>query len=146
MPQARKVFSLCDPRSGSAAESRSRLVWTQRAGIRRPEVNVPVLDLNGELIGTPDLLDLDAGLVGECDGVRHRNAEQHRADNMREECFERAGLTVVRWDPWETDRQPGLLARRLLAGYADGMRRDRSRDRWYVPPGRLRYTWGLGNC
>ena len=43
-----------------------------------------------------DLLDPEAGLVGEYDGEGHRELDRHVLDNAREEWFEDAGLVVVR--------------------------------------------------
>ena len=69
---------------------------TVEVGLPRPEVNLPVFDREGRLLGIPDLLWPDAALVLEYDGSGHRDRRQHRDDNVREELLECAGLTVVR--------------------------------------------------
>ena len=100
------------------------------ANLPRPQVNRPVFDLDGRLLGIPDLLDERAGLVTRFDGQDHRTRTRHRTDNVREESFESAGPVVCRSDSLDlTHHRPGLR-RRLHDGYHRGMCRDRSRDRW----------------
>lgn len=60
----------------------------------------------------------------------HRDREQHREDNAREERLERAGLIVVRAEKSDLTRHAGRLGERILSARADGLQRDRSRDRW----------------
>ena len=100
-----------------------------RAGLPRPLVNQPVFDLDGNLLGIPDLLDPEAGLIVEFDGKDHRQRRQHQADNVREEKLEVANLTVCRVDSLDL-RQPVALTERLRTRHAQGMTRNRSRDRW----------------
>jgi hypothetical protein len=61
------------------------MFYLLRARLPQPLVNQPVFDLDGNFLGTPDLLDPEAGLVTEFDGIGHREREQHRDDNIREE-------------------------------------------------------------
>ncbi len=133
VPTARAALALADARARSAGESRMRLFWIQEAGLPRPLVNAHVLDRAGRLIGIVDLLDDDAGLVGEYDGAGHREAAQHGDDNAREEWLEDLNLVVVRLGA--ADLRPGLRARsrlRLQAAARRAAARDRSRDRWTV--------------
>jgi hypothetical protein len=132
IPAARTAAALLDPRAASCPESRLRVVWVVEAGLPMPLVNVEVVDLDGFLLGLADLFDPEAAMVGEYDGSQHRDLAQHTADNAREEGFERHNAVVVRAtsiDLWP--RRPHLV-RRILAAHADGMARDRSRDRWGV--------------
>lgn len=134
VPLLRAALPLLDPRARSRPESRMRVVWVRDAGLPRPEVNVPVHGLpDGWLLGLPDLLDPATGLVGEYDGAGHRTPEQHGADNIREETFERHGLTVVR-AVWRDVLTRNGLARRLRSGYEEA--RHARRRAWYVPPSR----------
>lgn len=94
-PLAREAVALAVDESRSPRESWLRLVWTLVAGLPPPLVNQPVHDLQGRLIGTPDLFDPVAGLVGEYDGEVHRSAVQHRKDVRREEGFRAHGLAYV---------------------------------------------------
>lgn len=132
IPAARTAAALLDPRAASCPESRLRVVWVLEAGLPIPLVNVGVVDLEHFLLGEADLFDPEAGLVGEYDGSHHRGLTQHTADNIREEGFERHNLTVVRATAIDLWPRRSLLARRLALAHADGMARDRSRDRWRI--------------
>ena len=90
-------------------------------GLPEPLVNVPVFDLQGTFLGAPDLLDVEAGLVLEFDGAGHRDREQHRSDNVREEAFERHGAIVVRADSLDLTQHRAQLGRRVLAARRDGL-------------------------
>jgi hypothetical protein len=50
--------------------------------------------------------------------------------NAREERLERAGLIVVRVEKSDLTKHRVRLAERIRSARADGLRRDRSRDRW----------------
>ena len=127
--QLRQALRWCDLRSASPWESRLRMFYRRRAGLRRPEVNLPVFDLVGRFLGTPDLLDEEAGLAVEFDGKDHRLREQHHDDNVREEGLEESNLVVCRVDSLDF-RQPSALRQRLRSAYARGQARDRRRDRF----------------
>lgn len=85
-------LEMCDEGSRSPQESRFRLIWEHDARWGRPLCNRPVLDLDGCLLGVPDLLDPDRGVVGEYAGAHHRDLDRHRSDVRREDLFRRAGL------------------------------------------------------
>jgi len=68
------------------------LIWELLAELPRARANSPLFDLDGNLIGIPDLLDPDSGTVGEYDGVHHRDTDQRRSDIAREERFRDHGL------------------------------------------------------
>jgi hypothetical protein len=127
--QFRQAVELADPCSANAWESRLRMFAMLQAGFPRLEVNRPVFDLDENFIGIPDLLDVEAGLALEFDGQDHRKRRQHRADNIREEELELTNLTVCRVDSLDLG-QPRSLRTRLTARRAQGMARDRRRDRW----------------
>jgi hypothetical protein len=92
-------------------------------------VNRPLFDLDERLLGIPDMFDPEAGLATEFDGQDHRRRRQHRADNLREEGLESANLVVGRVDSPDR-RSPVPLRERLRSRHAQGLARDRSRDRW----------------
>lgn len=94
--QARWALDNATTRSGSPWETRTRVLANEAIGLDRWSVNVPVFDLNERLLGVPDLLDPDTGLVIESDGGDHRKIAVHNNDNVREEAFEDHGMTVVR--------------------------------------------------
>lgn len=138
VPQARRAVNLADPGARNGWETRLRMVWMLEAGLPRPLCNPPVFDLDGKLLGYPDLIDPEAGTVGEFDGKGHRELAQHGADNNREELFEDHGLVVTRAISLDFADQDGLSAR-MRRAHARGSRRDRRHDRWTleIPP-----DWG----
>lgn len=96
-----------------------------------PLLNVPLFD--GEIfLGQPDLFDPDAAFAMEFDGDLHRDREQHRRDNVREEKLESAGVTVARGGSLDLTRHRGDLIRRMQDGHRRGMSRNRARDRWTI--------------
>jgi hypothetical protein len=128
VPLAREVAGLARDDLRSPPEVRMHLTWELLAELPRVLANRPVFDLEGNLIGIPDLFDPDSGTVGEHDGEHHRAIEQHRADVSREDCFRDHGLeyfTVVRGDSRTT-----VAAR---------MHRTRARAR-FLPPGARAWT------
>ena len=119
-------------------ETRLRMFAVLELGLTDLEPNRAVFDQRGNLLGIPDLLDAEAALALEYDGATwrsdrtmgHRDREQHREDNAREERLERAGLIVVRAEKSDLTQHAARLGERILSARADGLRRDRSRDHW----------------
>lgn len=111
----RHAWRYASERSASPEESRLRMFAGCTAGMWRWQVNRPVFDLHGRLVGVPDLLDSVLGLVVEYDGALHDEAVAHAADNVREEAFEDTGLVVVRVSRIDW-RHPAQTTRRLHAG------------------------------
>ena len=84
-----------------------RLIWILDAGLPRPVCNRPVFSLTGELLGVPDLLDVEAGVVGEYDGADHLADNRRYRDLGREGRFPNHGLeyfTLVAGDMHDVDR------------------------------------------
>ncbi|WP_325476818.1 hypothetical protein [Nocardioides sp.] len=111
-PLARHAASLAVDESWSPREPWMRLVWQLVAGLEPPLVNEPVYDLDGKLVGIPDLFDPVAGLAGEYNGEHHKEVTQARDDVAREERFRNHGIecfAVVRGDT------RGVAAARMLA-------------------------------
>lgn len=67
-----------------------RLIWVLDAILPPPSVNSPIYDLTGRLLGIADLLDLQAGVVGEFDGAEHRGARRHTEVDQRDLIAERS--------------------------------------------------------
>ena len=89
-----------------------RLVWMLDAGLPRPLCNRPVFDLRGRHLGTPDLLDVDAGVIGEYDGAVHLRTRRRARDLARESRFRACGLeyfTIVGSDLHD----PSLVVERM---------------------------------
>jgi hypothetical protein len=92
VPHARLAARLARDDCRSPQEHRMVMIWGLDAGFDRPLCNVEVFDLDGRLIGVPDLFDPVAGLVGEYQGEDHKQGAQHRKDVDREERFRDHGL------------------------------------------------------
>lgn len=96
---AREVAAVAGLGCRSPQEVRMAVVWMWDAGLPRPLCNAPIFDLEGRLIAIVDLLDVEAGCVGEYQGADHKDRDMHRADVAREqklrdhglECFEVVG-------------------------------------------------------
>jgi hypothetical protein len=91
VPLVRRALRLAIDDSRSPMETWLRLIWLS-LGLPPPLCNKPVFDLDGRLLGCPDLFDPAAGLVGEYDGADHKGRERHRRDVAREERFRDHGL------------------------------------------------------
>lgn len=126
--QVRQALPLASEESWSPKESQMRLVWVLDAGLPPPVCNRPVFTGEGRYVGRPDLLDLEAGVVGEYDGADHRLRLQHARDVDREERFRRLGL--------EYFKVTGPDSRTTVV---DRMHSTRSRAR-FEPPDRRRWT------
>lgn len=113
----RRALALAHEQSRSPGEPRLRLIWVLDAGRPLPLANRPVFDLAGNHLGTPDLLDPDAGVVGEYNGSIHRRAAAARRDAERDDLFRRHGLeafSVVGSDVHDVPR----VVERIEATYA----------------------------
>ena len=92
IPLCRKATALADENSWSPRETRTRLVWQRVAELPPLLCNRPLFDRFGRLLGPPDLLDEEAGVVVEYDGAVHLAGAQRRLDRDRGELFRHVGL------------------------------------------------------
>lgn len=135
--RARDRLGWLDENTWSPQEVRMRDLWTKVAELPRPQCNVPVFDRSGALVGVPDLLDEEAGLVGEYDGAVHLH--QRRADLDREARFRALGLeyvTMVAGDAQAPERMAGRIrAARRRAGFRAPSERawTLQQPHWWVP-------------
>ncbi len=95
IPQCREAIPHADENTWSPAEVDLRWNWSVVAGLPRPLCNRPVFDLRGRHVGTPDVIDPIAGVVGEYDGALHLTGKRRAKDLEREAAFRRAGLEYV---------------------------------------------------
>jgi hypothetical protein len=136
IPQARKAVGLADENSWSPREAVMRLIWTQVADQPRPLTNQPVFDLNGRHVGTPDLLDVEAGLYGEYDSAYHLEGSRRLEDQVREDAFRRVGLEPVVMIAGQSRYE---VADRIVAARARALRQANPRlwtieqPPWWVP-------------
>jgi hypothetical protein len=124
IPRCRVGSSLAEENAWSPQEVGMRLNWTLDAALPRPLCNQPIFDRFGNHIGTPDLLDEEAGVVCEYNGGLHLVGGQPRLDRDREEAFRRVGLevlTMMTGDAHERSR------------VAERMHEARGRARWAAP-------------
>jgi len=84
-----------DENSWSPAEVTMRRVWEHDAELPRPLCNRPVFALDGRHLGTPDLIDPVAGVVGEYNSALHLEGARRSIDVGREARFRAAGLEFV---------------------------------------------------
>lgn len=127
--QCRTATALGNENAWSPREVGVRLTWERHARLPRLLANQPVFDMRGRHIGTPDLLDEEAGVVIEYDGALHLAGAQRRRDRDREEAFRRAGLghlTVMAGDP-----QPHLVTR-MQSLRKQGLSRASSPRQWTI--------------
>lgn len=130
-----RALELASERSRSPQESRTRMVWEIDAGSPSPLVNQRIWDLEGNLLGIADLLDLEAGLVGEFDGADHREATRHTRDISRQERFERHGLQVFRVTGLDL-LDPARVVARIHFHRSRALFLAESERRWTVTPPR----------
>jgi hypothetical protein len=126
--QVRRALLLASEHSLSPKETVMRLVWVLDAGLPTPLCNQPVFTTSGRYVGRPDVLDVEAGMVGEFDGAEHRTAERHTRDVEREDSFRRIGLEYFK------------ITGRDLADHArvvDRMQSTRQRARFESPCDRV---------
>jgi hypothetical protein len=115
MPRCREALVRADENSWSPMETVVRGVWTEEAALPRPLCNVPVFDLRGRHVGTPDLLDPDAGLVVEYDGALHLAGSQRARDVRRDDAYRDLGLEVLVVVAGDLPTRRRLTARMMAA-------------------------------
>lgn len=133
IPQAREAADLCDENAWSPPEVDSRLVWPLELGLDAPLTNRPIFDLSGRHIGTPDLIDVEAGLAVDYDGSLHLAGARRAKDLVREDGFRKVGLeylTLVAADRSDRHR----LATRVRAARARSPYTPPAERRWTVEP------------
>lgn len=115
-PWKRKMLSAlahAEENAWSPREVMMRLLWIEATG-RRPLCNVPVFDLDGRHLFTPDLFDPDGGVGGEYDGVLHLEDGRRGRDVVREDMVRDLGLELVTMVSADSADRDGF--RRRVAG------------------------------
>lgn len=129
VPNARKALPFAGENAWSPAEFFLKCTW-EEGGHPRPLQNVPIFDLRGRHIGTPDLLDPAAGVIGEYDGSDHLRPGQRVVDVRRAADFADHHLECVTMLAGDTTDH--FLAR-LAAAYRRAGRR-RTQRTWTIQP------------
>lgn len=132
--RVRELLPHLEENSWSPQEPVMRRTW-EGAGFGRPLANFPVFDLGGRFVGTPDLLDLTAGVYGLYDGALHLAGDVRHGDVTKEAAYRAVGLegvTVMAGDL--LDREPFVT--RLGEAYARAERRPPDLRQWLpgLPP------------
>lgn len=123
IPRCRAAVPLAEENCWSPMELEMVLVWRIDAELARPLCNHPLFDRSGHHVGTPDLLDVEAGVLGQYDGSLHLEGAQRSVDVRSEERYRDLGLecfTMLSADRASRRR----MAERMLAA--------RSRAKWAV--------------
>ncbi|MGN6129394.1 MAG: hypothetical protein ACTHOK_03545 [Nocardioidaceae bacterium] len=135
---ARAAAELGDDDSWSPQETTFRLTWMLDARLPRPLANRELFDRRtGALLGVADLLDPDAGVVGEYDGGEHAGARRRSRDAARDGTFRDHGLEVFRVT-YVDMLDPAVVVARARAAYRRARRRPSRERTWTLdpPPGR----------
>lgn len=137
------ALGYADEHSRSGQESRTRTVWTRDAGFDPPLCNRPLFDLDGRLLGVPDLLDPVLGIVGEYDGADHRRRDRRFGDLTREELMRSHGLEYFTVVGAHLQDRPALVRRFAAVRERAAASLDIRRPLWtLVPPAHWRpFAW-----
>ncbi|OBI09473.1 DUF559 domain-containing protein [Mycobacterium scrofulaceum] len=112
---ARRAISLADPGAQSPKETWLRLLLI-RAGLPRPQTQIPVSDEYGDLTYYLDMGWEDLKVAAEYDGEQHRRDRwQYTWDIRRRETLERMGWIVIRVVAGD---RPADIVRRVQAAVA----------------------------
>ena len=94
-PQHRWALGQSSENSWSPMETLTHLVWKIDADLPPMRPNQPVFDRAGHRIGTPDLLDVEAGLVVQYHGGIHLVGSAPARDAQAEATYRSHGLQVM---------------------------------------------------
>ncbi len=135
IPRCRKAIPFAEENCWSPMEF--EMVWTWRvpAELPPPLCNQPLFDRSGGHIGTPDLLDVEAGVVGQYHGGHHLAEAQRSIDARAEELYRDFGLecfTLFAADRGNTAK----VVERMHAARSRARWEAESRRRWTIeyPP------------
>lgn len=129
----KQALPLADENAWSPPEVEMRLEWMGTGLTEVLLCNVPVFDLAGRHLLTPDLLDPVHAVAGEYNGSVHDGVAPRRRDLDREELYRRLGIEVV-W-MMSTDRPDvSRFVGRLHAGYQRAAARSAERPWTLEPP------------
>ncbi|MET0827582.1 MAG: hypothetical protein ABWZ89_13790 [Acidimicrobiales bacterium] len=129
--RVRRVLSLLDENAWSPMEPILQLTWRQQFPDVRVLMNRPVFDSHGRFVGTPDGIDVVAGVYGMYDGGLHLAGEVRHRDIEKEAAYRRLGLegaTMMAGDL--VDRQ--AFVGRLDDAYARAARKPASERAWTI--------------
>jgi hypothetical protein len=133
-PQLRSALPLLSENSWSPQEPFMRCIWYLEGNRPMPLANRPVFDLTGRHVGTPDLIDFEAGVFGQYEGAAVHLVGAQRSTDIRQEARYRElgleGVTMVAEDRNDTR----AFIERLHEAYARAGRRPAEERRWLLEP------------
>jgi hypothetical protein len=131
--RVRDAVEIASENSWSPMETVTRAACLRhgRGGLRP---NVPVFDLDGRHVATPDLLDDDAGVAVDYDSLLHLVDARRTVDVGRESAMRAVGLEHVVALPSDRTDRFQALARRLDEAYARAALRPAELRRWTTTP------------
>ena len=112
VPQARRVLDLAEHGAQSPMESRLRMLLVLR-GLPRPQVQMPVQDGRGRIVGYADLGYPDARLGIEYDGNLHRTSLT--TDDRRQNQMQLAGVRLLRFTAADVYQRPDEVTEQVRA-------------------------------
>ena len=133
IPQCRDATPHADENAWSPTEVEMRWLWTMVANHPRPLCNRPVFDVSGRHVGTPDLIDPMAGVVGEYEGALHLTGRRRARDLDREAAFRSLGLEYVTMVARDR-RDHGAFVERLRGAYDRARFEPERSRRWTLDP------------
>lgn len=135
IPRCRGAIPLAGENFWSPREPGMAHVWWLDAELPRPAANVPVFDLEGRFLGTPDLIDPAAGVVGQYNGAPHLAGDRYAKDVAKDDQYRAHGLECVTMVAGDVRNPSGFIAR-LLAAYDRAGDTPDARKLWTVerPP------------
>ena len=131
IPRCRNALPFADENAWSPTEVTMRRWWHVEGDLDRPLCNHPVFDRQGRHLGTPDLIDPVAGVIGEYDGSGHLASIQRGKDVRREAAFRAVGLEVVTMTSIDLI-DPSHFIQRLRAAYSRAERMPVEGRQWTV--------------
>lgn len=136
-PQHRRLvlaaLAAASEHSRSPRETELRVIAETEAGMSGLLVNPRLYDLHGNLLGEPDLIDVEAGVVLELEGADHDGGPQRAADHRRAARLEHVGLEVCRVVGHETS-QPRAVGARIRQARGRALHLPAGQRQWIVVP------------
>lgn len=133
--QARQALPLLTENAWSPMEVSMGVLWRRLRPDATLLFNCPVFGLDGRHLGTPDIIDPAAGVIGEYQGALHLLGSQRAADVVRDERLIASGLEMAIMLAGDAGEPTGFLARLERAYGRAGSRPIRwtlDRPSWWI--------------
>ncbi|WP_157953159.1 hypothetical protein [Nocardioides allogilvus] len=131
--RVRRTLPHLDENAWSPMEPVLQLAWRQEIGGAVVLMNRPVFNHAGRFVGTPDGIDVEAGVYGMYDGALHLLGEVRHGDVAKEAAYRALGLEGVTMMAGDLADRSGF-AHRLREAYARASRRPAADRAWTIRP------------